>query len=295
MGSQTQAGPTTVAASAAPPPPAKRRRRVLRWAGVSVVLVVGLLWVGLQIQPKPLPRTELQAVADLEEVPLPAGLPSPVDRFYRTLYGDEVPQVHSAIITGRGTMRLQGVTLPTRFRFSHVTGRDYRHYIENTWFGVRVLTVDEWFTDGTGRMLLPFGEFEGAKIDQGANLALWAENVFMPSVWITDPQVSWEAIDETSARLVVPSEDGTETFTVMFDADSGLLERMESMRFKGEAAEAKTLWINEVQRWGELDGHPVPLETTLTWADEGRPWARLRTEDVRYNADLSRYIRAAGP
>jgi hypothetical protein len=86
---------------------------------------------------------------------LPAGLPEPVDRFYRALYGDEVPSVHSAVITGRGTMRINGITLPARFRFSHVTGQHYRHYIENTLFGLRLLTVNEWFTDGTGRLDLP--------------------------------------------------------------------------------------------------------------------------------------------
>jgi hypothetical protein len=69
---------------------------------------------------------------------------------------------------------------------------------------------------------------------------------------------------------------------------------MESMRFKSETAEAKTLWINEVVEWGEVDGEQVPLATALTWEDEGSPWAELRTEYVLYNADLSQYISAAG-
>jgi hypothetical protein len=185
--------------------------------------------------------------------------------------------------------------LPARFRFSHVTGQHYRHYIENTFFGARVLTVNEWFTEGSGRMELPFGVFEGPKIDQGGNLALWAEAVFMPSVWVTDPQVRWLPVNDTSARLLVPFGDDTEMFTVTFDPDTGLLQRMESMRFKSETAESKTLWINDVIEWGEVDGRPAPVSTALTWADEGSPWAKLHTEDLLYNADLSLYIRAAGP
>jgi hypothetical protein len=70
---------------------------------------------------------------------------------------------------------------------------------------------------------------------------------------------------------------------------------MESLRYKGDAAATKTLWVNEVREWGELDGQPVPLETTVRWGDEGTPWAVLRTEEVRYNADLTAYVRAEGP
>jgi len=69
---------------------------------------------------------------------------------------------------------------------------------------------------------------------------------------------------------------------------------MESMRFKSESS-TKTLWINEVDEWGEVDGHAVPLATSVRWADEGTPWAKLRTESVLYGADLSRYVRASGP
>jgi hypothetical protein len=296
MSMQTQARtPATIERTATPVLPGKRTRPILGRGVALVVLVVGLLWVGLRIPPKPLPDANLAAVSDDRTTPIPPGLPEPVDRFYRALYGDRVPQVDSAVVTGRGTMRINGITLPARFRFSHVAGRHYRHYIENSVFAARVLTVNEWFTDGTGRLELPFGVFEGPKIDQGANLALWAEAVFMPSVWVTDPQVRWEPIDDTSAHLLVPFGDDTETFTVTFHADTGLLQRMESMRFKSETPETKTLWINEVIEWGEIDGRPVPVSTSVTWADEGSPWAKLRTEGLLYNADLSRYIRAAGP
>lgn len=231
----------------------------------------------------------------MSSVPLPADLPEPVTRFYRALYGDRVPVVESAVISGRGTMRIGGVTMPVRFRFSHITGDAYRHHIQTTVFGVPLLTVDEWFVDGAARLDLPFGVSEGSRVDQGANLALWAEAVWMPSAWVTDPRVRWEAVDETSARLLVPFGQATEVFTVTFDADTGLLQRMESMRFKDEFADARTLWINEVQEWGVLDGHPVPLVAAVTWGDEGSPWAVLRTEALIRNAELTSYIRHDGP
>jgi hypothetical protein len=271
-----------------------RGRRIATYALGGVVALAGAGWLGLRVEPKALPDAGIEG-GPVATVPVPDGLPAPVDRFYRTLYGDEVPVVETAVVSGRGTMRVNGITFPARYRFSHIAGHDYRHYIEVTWFGRRLLTVNEWFLDGTAKLELPFGVMEGPKIDQGANLALWAEAGWFPSVWLTDTRSSWQPIDATSARLLVPCGDGTEEFTVVFDPDTGLLERMESMRFKGEENGSKTMWLNEALDWDVLDGVPVPMTTTVTWADEGAPWARLRTEELTLNADLNRYIEAEGP
>jgi hypothetical protein len=260
--------------------------------GLATVFATG--WLGLQVEPAPLPAPAISA-GEVTSVPLPDGLPAPVERFYRTLYGDRVPVVDSAVITGRGTMRIAGITFPARFRFAHVTGQSYRHYIELTVFGTRLTAVDEWFVDGHARLELPFGVSQGPNIDQGANLALWAEAVWMPAVWVTDPQAHWEPVDGTSARLTVPFGDDRETFTVHFDTDTGLLASMESLRFKGENDQSRTGWLNEAPAWGHVDGHPGPLRAAVSWTDERSPWANLRTEQVVYNADLDSYVRAEGP
>jgi hypothetical protein len=270
-----------------------RRRRVLLYLAGGLGAAAGALRLGLRVEPQPLPAPAPRA-GYVGAVRLPGGLPAPVERFYRTLYGDQVPVVDSAVISGRGRMRIAGLTFPARFRFSHVTGQDYRHYIELTVLGRPVLTVDEWFLGGTARLHLPSGVSEGAKVDQGANLALWAEAVWMPSVWVTDPRVSWESIDASSARLRVPFGEAVETFTVSFDPETGLLRRLESLRFKGASDATKTPWTNEAVTWGDLDGRLVPVRATVTWGDDGEPWAELRAEDIVYNADLRAYLEHAG-
>lgn len=278
---------------------------LLDWSNARIgALISGLLLVilvvalGLRATPAPFPPASLGPLdqdARASTAGLPPDLPAPVVRYYQAIGADPVPAVESAVITARGTTRFAGLTLQARLLFIHDAGSGYRHYIESTVYGVPVLKVNERYIDGAAVLELPFGKVENEpKVDMAANLGLWGESIWLPSVFVTDERVWWEAIDERTARLSVPFGAETDAFTVHFDPTTDLISRMEAMRYKGAADTAKTLWILDVVEWADYNGLLVPSVSTATWADEGTPWLVVEIDDLRYNVDVGDYISQRG-
>ena len=259
--------------------------------GICALVCLG--WLGLRVKPapfKPFPLVSGQA----DSIPLPEGLPAPVENFYLQVYGEDIPVINSFVLSGRAKMRVMGITFPVRFRFTHLAGQGYRHYIEITFCGLPLVKVNERYLDGTSRLELPFGVEEGPKVDQGANLGLWAEALWLPAVYVTDPRVRWDAVDEETALLIVPFGEKQQRFVARFDPETGLLQYLESMRYKGSGSQDKMLWINQALHWDAVDGSETPMVSAATWFDEGTPWAVFTVEEIRTSVAVDDYIREKG-
>lgn len=278
-----------------PTPP---RSRLLRWGAGFLTGLATLGGLGLRVRPRPFPPYP-PAAGTPGTVPLPAGLPAPVDRFYRQTYGERLPVITSAVISGRATLRPVpgGPAFPARFRFIHEAGHQYRHYIEATWFGLPLLRVNEAYLGGVSRQEMPWpmpssvGDPRGA---QGANLGMWSETIWMPSVYLTDPRVRWTAVDGETALLSVPFGARRETYVVRFDPATGRPALLESMRYQGPGSRQKTLWINQNRSWADFGGVTLPREGAAIWLDQGRPWAVFTAEEVVYNVDVRESVRRRG-
>jgi len=254
-------------------------------------------WLGLQIKPQPFSAYP-EKTPQLKTIPLPAGLPAPVERFYKTVYGENIPVIETVVVKGRANISPFGVKLPARFLFVHKTGKDYRHYFEATWFGMPVMKVNERYLDGKSLFELPVGDpiNNDASTNQAANLAVWAEAAWFPSIWVTDPRVHWEPVDDQTALLFVPYGDQEENFIMRFNPDTGLLDSMEAMRFRDSGPQAKKiLWITRNVEGKKIEGTQLDAIGSATWLDQGKPWAIFTLEEVNYNVDVNEYIQQKGP
>jgi hypothetical protein len=245
---------------------------VLAVAAVAAALVF-LGWLGLRLQPSAYPPFEAEA-PPLETRPLPGALPVPVERFYRQKYGDEVPVITSAVVSGRGRMAPFGVALPMRFRMLYAVGQDYRSEFQATFYRFPVMSAIETYIDGHGLGRMPMGIDEGAWFDQAVNVRVWCELLeWMPAALLSDTRVAWEPVDDSLALLRVPLGDGYERVVVRFDPATGRLLYFEAM--KGRTPTEKLLWVNGI------------------WVDQGKPWITLNIEELLYNVPVADAIRSA--
>ena len=272
-------GSRAIPAPNAQPLPSKVRRwaaKASRITGGTLIVMVALGWVGLQVQPAPFPAVARPA-APPATIGLPAGLPAPVERFYRVTYGEQIPIIKTAVVSGRGTMRLFGVAVPIRFRFTHEVGQNYRHQVDLTFFGLPLTTGYETFIDGHGWGKTPGGVDEGLGFDQGSNVSLWAEALnWFPAILATDPRVRWEPVDDTTALLRIPFGERQDVMVVRFDRENGKVQYVEAMKYNS-ATHTPMLWISG------------------TWFHQGKPWLRLNVEDIVYNVPVDMSLAAKGP
>lgn len=239
----------------------------------AVVLGLGLLaWLGLKIKPSPYPAFDGET-PELKTRPLPAGLPAPVERFYRVTYGEEVPVITSAVLTGHGSMAPFGVPFPMRFRFIYEVGKDYRASLEATFFRLPLMTGEETYIDGHALGKLTTGTSEGAWFDDAMNLRVWIEIfTWFPAALFSDPRVRWEAVDEDTALLVVPFGEKVQKVVVRFDPQSGKAQYVEAMKYRD--AGHKVLWVNAI------------------WFDQGKPWIHMTVDEMIFNVDVASEIRS---
>ena len=201
-----------------------------------------------------------------------------MERFYRTVYGEQIPVIRTVVIKGRADISPFGFKLPARFLFVHNAGKDYRHYIEATWFGLPLMKVNESFVDGHSRFELPVGATleDDASITQAANLGLWAEANWFPAIYLTDPRVALGAGGREHGAAVRSVRGEEENFVVRFDPQTGLLTSMEAMRFRDAGAQAKKiLWITQSVPGPTIPGTPLAARSARPpgWTRANPGWS----------------------
>lgn len=263
----------------------RRVRHIARSSLVGALALGGAGWLGLRVSP----RSRAPAVGiprDRGSVDLPAGLPEPVARHFQAIGGERLPVIETAVAWGTARMRIGGVWLPARVTSAYIPGQSFVRHMAITWLGMPILQGVDSYRDGEG--MLAIGPFvsRGPEIDQGENLALWGEGVFMPTMLVRGPRVRWEPVDAISARLWVPFGSERDVCVVRIDPHTGLIGELTAERYRSPG-EPKQPWKVELANYRAFQGIAVPTRITVTWEREGRPWYVGTIDRVAYNVDVT--------
>ena len=101
-------------------------------------------------------------------------------------------------------------------------------------------------------------------------------------------------MDGDTAKLFVPFKDGEQEFTVEFDPATGMMTRIETLRFRDEKS-GSLRWGGDLLYAPDLNGDPQLNGFAVIWSDDGSPWLVVRIEDIVFNSDVNQYIRQKGP
>lgn len=153
--------------------------------------------------------------------------------------------------------------------------------------GVQVVGTDS-YVDGRGRLemrllgVAPVATDSGTAVDEADLLRFLNEIMWFPAGALL-PEISWEAVDDDSARATMTYAGASGSAVFSFDRD-GRLTTMVADRYDRESA-AVVPWSTPIGSYGEFDGFRVPTSGEAVYArpDGDHSYIRLRITDVGYD------------
>jgi hypothetical protein len=136
--------------------------------------------------------------------------------------------------------------------------------------GIPVGRTRDMYHSGQGRMLVKaaslvtVADAQGVEMDQGSMMRYLSEMMWFPSAFLED-NVSFEAIDATSAHVTLTDQGKTATATVFFDS-AGRLTNFVAQRYAiaGGRSDLRT-WSTPITGYGEFAGLKLPAGVKAVW------------------------------
>ena len=146
------------------------------------------------------------------------------------------------------------------------------------------------FVAGKGEMLIKINSLinvvneKGTRMDEGTLQRFLGELVWYPSLALS-PYITWEAIDETSAKAIMTYKGTNGSGTFHFN-EKGDFVKFVALRFMGNKPDARRYpWVLTVEDYAVFEGIKVPSKMKATWKlDKGDwTWLDLEINSIKYN------------
>jgi len=157
-------------------------------------------------------------------------------------------------------------------------------------FGLPLLRAKDRYENGHGHM---FGKLAGVftifdatgeELDQATMIRYLNEIMWFPTAFLGD-NISWEGIDEHSARVIFTDAGRSVSAEMYFDA-LGRLTNFTTMRYREIQGEfSLDPWSTPITGYGELAGLKLPIKGQAVWnlPSGDLPYADLEITEIEYN------------
>jgi hypothetical protein len=125
-----------------------------------------------------------------------------------------------------------------------------------------VARARDMYADGQGRMLVkaaslwPVADASGEQMNQAAMMRYLSEMIWFPAAFLAR-NISFEAMDDSSARVTFTDHGRTAAGTLFFD-EEGRLTDFVAKRYRTPGASSPQTWSTPVTGYGEFEGLRLP-------------------------------------
>jgi hypothetical protein len=227
-------------------------------------------------------------------------LPPPVQRYFRAVLAVGQPMIVAANLEHQGTFNMSASTddwkpfTSTQRVVMHRAGFDWDGSIQMLpGIAARVhdaYVAGEGILHATVMGAFPLTNLRGTpELAQGEFMRFVAESVWYPTRMLPSQGATWQAVDNTSARLTM--QDGTQlsTLLVSFGPDAMITSMKADSRGRTiNDAIVMMPWQVRVGSYGSREGMQIPLRGEVEWlTPEGaKPYWRGHITAVRYQFSL---------
>lgn len=229
------------------------------------------------------------------------GLPAPVRRYLTWTGIIGKPLVHTAYLRQHGTIRLGKSQLWLPLDAEEYYAVQPPGFVWDARLHLGPLPVGrarDMYANGRGSMLIKAASLitvanaSGEAMDQGSMLRYLNEMMWFPTALLGD-NISFQAIDDTSARITLTDHGRTATATMSFDAEGRLIEFVAKRSAMAAGGSRLATWSVPVIEYGEVEGLRLPVRVKAVWklADGDLDYIDVRITQLQYAAEAD----GAGP
>ena len=214
-----------------------------------------------------------------------AGLPAPVQRYFRHVLRDGQPSL-------RGLRLRHGGQFKTDLKKDWIAIAGEQYITADPpgfiWQGTtRQFVARDEFVAGRGRLAVrllgavPIAGGTGPAYDQGELLRWLFESTWLPTALLPSQNIAWTAIDEHSAQLTLTQGGQSVACLVRFN-ERNEIEECEALR----AMDATTQrpWVGRFEHYQARHGVLIPTVGEVSWVVDGQrqPYARFLVQELEY-------------